>query len=78
MTSSPGLENENNGGDGEDYIIGDNGRILRKIVDVGETFPWDHNIVWETFPVPFETEVIRDVRLFDDVDMVEVRNLTGI
>ncbi|CAB9505197.1 Kringle domain [Seminavis robusta] len=58
------------GGDNEDTIVGDNARILREGT-AGNTFPWEHEITWVTFPAPFDTEVIREVRLFDDVDLVQ-------
>jgi RTX calcium-binding nonapeptide repeat (4 copies) len=59
------------GGNDEDTLIGDNGRILREGAP-GKTFPWDSELVWVTFPAPFNAEAIRKVRLFDDVDKVEV------
>jgi Ca2+-binding RTX toxin-like protein len=59
------------GGNDEDILIGDNGRILREGAP-GETFPWDSELIWVTFPAPFNAEAIRKVRLFDDVDNVEV------
>jgi RTX calcium-binding nonapeptide repeat (4 copies) len=59
------------GGNDEDTLIGDNGRILREGAP-GEKFPWHSEMIWTTFPAPFDSEVIRKVRLFDDVDKVEV------
>lgn len=58
------------GGNDEDTIAGDNAEILRRVVKVGNSYPWDHDITWETYPAPFDKEVIREVRLFDDVDKV--------
>ncbi|CAB9505193.1 Kringle domain [Seminavis robusta] len=60
------------GGSESDRLIGDNGRILRTGTRIAaSTFPWLHNFVWETFPSPFDTDVIREVRLFDDVDKIQ-------
>jgi RTX calcium-binding nonapeptide repeat (4 copies) len=59
------------GGNDEDTLIGDNGRILRQGAPQ-ENFPWDSKMLWVSFPAPFDSEAIRKVRLFDDVDKVEV------
>lgn len=65
------------GGEDEDVVIGDNGRILREGVP-GKTFPWASDIIWVTFPSPFESEAIREIRLFDDIDMIMVRDGSGV
>ena len=60
------------GGDHDDVILGDNGQILRNRTSYDNDFPWIHGMVWKTWPVPFNTEVIRDVRRYDDIDFVQV------
>lgn len=59
------------GGEDEDVLLGDNGWIARRITKIGSSYPFDNGIEWEMYPEPFENEVIRDIRRFDDVDYVE-------
>ena len=49
-------------------ILGDNGEILREIVNKTE-YPWTV-YVWKHYPSPFDNETIRDVRRYDDIDYV--------
>lgn len=59
------------GGENADVILGDNGEIKRRIISIGSTYPFDVGIIWEKYPPPFDSEVIRDVQRFDDVDLIE-------
>lgn len=63
------------GGDMDDVVLGDNGEIIREMVPQQSisVFPWRNGIIWRNYPEPFDSEVIRDVRLYDDIDYVEVR-----
>ena len=58
------------GGDDDDVILGDNGEILREILGNVTDFPWTV-FVWKTYPEPFNSEKIRDVRRYDDIDYVQ-------
>jgi len=60
------------GGDHDDVILGDNGQIVRNRVSFVSEYPWINGMVWKKWPVPFDTEVIRDVRRYDDIDSVQV------
>jgi Ca2+-binding RTX toxin-like protein len=58
------------GGDGDDVILGDNGEILREFKSLETEFPWTVH-VWERYKYPFDTEKIRDIRRYDDIDYVQ-------
>ena len=58
------------GGDGDDVIVGDNGEILRKRLSYSSNYPWTNGMVWQMYPSPFSTEIIRDTRRYDDIDNV--------
>ena len=58
------------GGDNDDVLLGDNGEILREAVEVKTDFPWKV-FTWKRYPAPFDSEAIRDVRRYDDIDFVE-------
>jgi Ca2+-binding RTX toxin-like protein len=53
------------GNEMDDVILGDNGDILREVLSLKTDFPWT-SYVWKHYPPPFDNEVIRDVRLYDD------------
>jgi Ca2+-binding RTX toxin-like protein len=58
------------GGDDDDVILGDNGEILREVESIETEFPWIVH-VWKRYTQPFDTEKIRDVRRYDDIDYVQ-------
>jgi Ca2+-binding RTX toxin-like protein len=58
------------GGEDDDVILGDNGEILREVNYTLTDFPWTVH-VWKTYPAPFDTERIRDLRRYDDIDYVQ-------
>jgi len=58
------------GGEGDDVILGDNGQILREVEGLETEYPWIVH-VWVTYPAPFDTEPIRDLRRYDDIDLVQ-------
>jgi len=58
------------GDDDDDVILGENGNILREVLGNVTDFPWIAH-VWKTYPSPFNSEVIRDWRRYDDIDLVE-------
>ena len=58
------------GGDGDDVILGDNGEIVRELVSSSSNYPWKTGMVWKSYPSPFDSEVIRDIRRYDDIDGV--------
>ena len=58
----------------DDVILGDNGEIIRDIINFTSKYPWLHGIVWRTYPQPFSDEKIREVRRYDDIDFVAVRS----
>jgi len=58
------------GGDGDDVILGDNGEIIRDVVSLEAEHPWMVH-KWKKYAYPFETERIRDVRRYDDIDHVQ-------
>jgi Ca2+-binding RTX toxin-like protein len=60
-----------NGGDHDDVILGDNGQIVRHRINFSSAYPWINGMVWETWPAPFDTEAIRGVRRYDDIDFIE-------
>ena len=59
------------GNNGDDVLLGDNGAILREtnLTNLTE-FPWTV-YQWKTYASPFDTEKMRDVLRFDDLDLVE-------
>ena len=59
-----------NGGDDDDVILGDNGEILREVETIATDHPWTVHI-WKRYPLPFQSEKIRDVRRYDDIDYVQ-------
>ena len=62
----------------DDVILGDNGEIVREIVNFTSMYPWMNGIVWRTYPQPFDDEKIRDVRRYDDIDFVEVSPIGSV
>jgi Ca2+-binding RTX toxin-like protein len=62
------------GGDGDDVILGDNGEILRQVDSIETDYPWTVH-VWKRYPLPFQSETIRDVRRYDDIDFVQGNDL---
>ena len=58
------------GGEGADAVLGDNGEILRERVSMESGYPWVIGATWRTYPSPFESEVIRDIRRYDDIDFI--------
>ena len=55
----------------DDVILGDNGAIMRETNSFNMTeFPWTVHS-WKPYPAPFDTEIIRDVLRFDDIDLVQ-------
>lgn len=69
---SPGKDMNDtiHGGDDDDVILGDNGEILRQVDSIDIDFPWTVHI-WKRYPQPFQSEKIRDVRRYDDIDFVQ-------
>lgn len=61
------------GGPDEDSILGDNGQIVRQLLSSTSEFPWMNGMVWLQYTEPFDTEVVRDIRRYDDVDEIGVR-----
>ena len=59
------------GGDMDDAVLGENGEIVRHVVSQ-VLYPWANSRVWRKYPSPFATEVIREIRRYDDIDYVEV------
>lgn len=59
-----------NGGDDDDVILGDNGEIVREVETIATDHPWTVHI-WKQYPLPFQSEKIRDVRRYDDIDYVQ-------
>ena len=57
------------GGEGDDVILGDNGDILREVESVADVFPFTTH-VWKAYPSPFDSEKIRDILRYDDVDEI--------
>jgi Ca2+-binding RTX toxin-like protein len=57
------------GGEDDDVVLGDNGEITREVMSKTH-FPWLVH-VWKRYPVPFDSERIRDVRRYDDIDFVQ-------
>ena len=58
------------GGDGDDVVLGDNGEILREYVSIVTEFPWRvYN--WIRYAAPYDSEKIRDVRRYDDIDFIQ-------
>ena len=57
------------GDEDDDYILGDNGDILREIESIRGEFPWT-TYNWKRYPAPFDSEKMRDVRRYDDIDKV--------
>ena len=64
---------------------GENGQIVRTVLggdrrmslqvhgpnEMGaQTFPWLHDTKFQHYPTPFQTEVIRYIRRYDDIDQV--------
>ena len=64
------------GGDGDDVILGDNGAIIREAESV-QDFPW-YTYVWKHYPEPFQSEAIRDIRRYDDLDHVQGKLLFSL
>ncbi len=64
---------ELSGGLDEDSILGDNGQIVRQLVTSSSEFPWLNGMVWLKYTEPFDTEVVREIRRYDDVDEIGVR-----
>lgn len=60
------------GGNMDDVILGDNGEIVRELINFTSKYPWINGIQWKHYPEPFDDETIRDVRRYDDIDMKEV------
>ena len=56
----------------DDVILGDNGEIVRELLNFTSKYPWINGIDWKRYPAEFDDEAIRDVRRYDDIDMVEV------
>ena len=56
----------------DDVILGDNGEIVRQIVEGPQEaeFPWVVH-AWKHYAEPFDNEVIRDLRRYDDIDLVQ-------
>ena len=61
------------GGPDQDAILGDNGQIVRQRVGLTSEFPWVNGMVWLNYTDPFDAEVVRDIRRYDDVDEIGVR-----
>ena len=59
------------GGAGEDTVLGDNGQIVRQRLSITSDFPWVNGMEWLAYASPFETEIVRDVRRYDDIDFIE-------
>lgn len=57
------------GGSGADCVLGENGQILREVASYDTTFPWIVHM-WKAYPLPFNSEPIRDIRRYDDIDNV--------
>lgn len=55
-----------------DVVLGDNGEIYREVVSLETEYPWIVH-VWKNYPAPFDDERIRDLRRYDDIDMVQGR-----
>ncbi len=64
---------ELSGGRDEDSILGDNGQIVRRLVRSTSTFPWINGMIWLKYTEPFNTEVVREIRRYDDIDEIGVR-----
>jgi hypothetical protein len=45
------------------------GEIVREVVNQ-TSYPWTVH-VWKRYPAPFDSECIRDVRRYDDIDLVQ-------
>lgn len=60
------------GGDDEDTILGDNGQIVRQRLSINGDDPWVQGMQWLTYASPFDSEVVRDVRRYDDIDYIQV------
>ena len=58
------------GGDDDDVILGDNGEILREVETNATDYPWTVHI-WKRYPLPFQSEKIRDIQRYDDIDFVQ-------
>ena len=52
-------------------FTGDNGQIVRERLSFTSDYPWINGAVWQEYPQPFDNEVFRDIRRYDDVDYVE-------
>lgn len=61
------------GGENDDVLLGDNGEILRELLSLSSSYPWVNGMIWKHYPAPFDSEVIRDVRRYDDIDDIQVR-----
>ncbi|GAX18396.1 hypothetical protein FisN_2Lh003 [Fistulifera solaris] len=61
---------ELSGGLDEDSILGDNGQIVRQLITSASEFPWLNGMVWLKYTEPFDTEVVREIRRYDDVDEI--------
>ena len=58
------------GGPDDDVILGDNGQILRESYDNLTEFPWTVH-EWKPYSTPFDSEIIHDVKRYDDIDLVQ-------
>ena len=57
------------GNEMDDAIIGDNGDILREVEAIAGSFPWT-TFVWKRYLAPFNTEKMRDIQRYDDIDEI--------
>ena len=64
------------GGPNSDVILGDNGEILRQTQRNKTDFPWTVH-EWEPYLFPFDDEIIRDTRRYDDIDGVQSQEYYG-
>lgn len=55
----------------DDVVLGDNGEIFCEMNSSNSTFLWINGMVWKKYASPFDTEVIRNVQRYDDIDFVQ-------
>jgi Ca2+-binding RTX toxin-like protein len=56
------------GEEGDDAILGDNGQIVRHLVQIRSDYPWRNGAIWLDYADPFSAEAVRDIRRYDDID----------
>lgn len=56
------------GGVGHDAMLGDNGEILRVVIGQENSMPWRTGLSWQMYPSPFNDDVLRDIRPYDNID----------